>query len=319
MTATNKDDSKTADMTERPMSARHKQLIQDFWAIEQESAVDAGALGCMSRIMAQATLPHTDPALPPGTMYSRTTGQLTLNIAPTTRKYGVPYGTIPRMVLAWICTEAMRTSSRTLVLGRSQNEFLEKIQLHSNGRDIARMREQCMRLFRSVISVEYETDGFEASQRLPITSSDTIFWHKSPDMQSLWNSELLLTQEFYDEVQAHPVPIDLRVFHALSKSPLAMDIYTWLTYRMFVLRASGKPSARIPWVGLKSQLGSNIADTPAGLRLFRSRFRERLREVLLFYPEAYGHVIDQGTYLQLTPCALHLPGAAGRMTSLTRR
>ena len=273
----------------------------------------------MTRIMAQATLPHTNPDLPPGTMYSRRTGRLTLNIAPTTSKYGVPFGTIPRIVLAWICTEAMRTSSRTLVLGRSQNEFLEKIQLHSNGRDIARMREQCMRLFRSVISVEYETDGFEASQRLPITSSDTIFWHKSPDMQSLWNSELLLTQEFYDEVQAHPVPIDLRVFHALSKSPLAMDIYTWLTYRMFVLRASGKPSARIPWVGLKSQLGSNIADTPAGLRLFRSRFRERLREVLLFYPEAYGHVIDQGTYLQLTPCALHLPGAAGRMTSLTRR
>ncbi|EGJ6041374.1 TPA: replication protein RepA [Escherichia coli] len=288
------------------LSQRHRQLIEDFWAIEQESAVKAGSLGCMTRILAQATLPHTDPSLPPGTMYSRSTGQLTLNITPTTRKYGVPFGTIPRIVLAWICTEAARTKNRTLILGKSQREFLEKIQLHSNGRDIARMREQCMRLFRAVVSVEYENDQVEQSQRLPITNSDTIFWHKSPDVQSLWNSELELTEEFFKEVLAHPVPLDLRVFHSLSKSPLAMDIYTWLTYRMFVIAATGQRIVRVPWLGLKAQLGSNIADTPEGLRLFKSRFKQRLAEVLLFYPEARSHISDEGTYLKLTPCKLHL-------------
>lgn len=291
------------------LSQRHRQLIEDFWAIEQESAVKAGALGCMTRILAQATLPHTDPSLPPGTMYSRSTGQLTLNITPTTRKYGVPFGTIPRIVLAWICTEAVRTKNRTLILGKSQREFLEKIQLHSNGRDIARMREQCMRLFRAVVSVEYENGQVEHSQRLPITNSDTIFWHKSPDVQSLWNSELELTKEFFEEVLAHPVPLDLRVFHALSKSPLAMDIYTWLTYRMFVMAATGQRIVRVPWLGLKAQLGTNIADTPEGVRLFKSRFKKRLAEVLLFYPEAHGHITDEGTCLKLTPCRLHLAPA----------
>ncbi|EKG8784217.1 hypothetical protein O5F62_004778 [Salmonella enterica] len=300
-----KHDSKSAGAVSG-LSQRHRQLIEDFWAIEQESAVKAGALGCMTRILAQATLPHTDPSLPPGTMYSRSTGQLTLNITPTTRKYGVPFGTIPRIVLAWICTEAVRTKNRALILGKSQREFLEKIQLYSNGRDIARMREQCMRLFRAVVSVEYENDQVEHSQRLPITNSDTIFWHKSPDVQSLWNSELELTEEFFKEVLAHPVPLDLRVFHALSKSPLAMDIYTWLTYRMFVIAATGQRVVRVPWLGLKAQLGTNIADTPEGLRLFKSRFKLRLREVLLFYPEAHSHISDEGTYLKLTPCTLHL-------------
>ncbi|HHM6473280.1 TPA: replication protein RepA [Pseudomonas aeruginosa] len=303
-----KHDSK-GDGSVSGLSQRHRKLIEDFWAIEQESAVKAGALGCMTRILAQATLPHTDPVLPPGTMYSRSTGQLTLNIAPTTRKYGVPFGTIPRIVLAWICTEAVRTKNRTLILGKSQREFLEKIQLHSNGRDIARMREQCMRLFRAVVSVEYENDQVEHSQRLPITNSDTIFWHKSPDVQSLWNSELELTKEFFEEVLAHPVPLDLRVFHALSKSPLAMDIYTWLTYRMFVMAATGQRIVRVPWLGLKAQLGTNIADTPEGARLFKSRFKQRLAEVLLFYPEAHGHITDEGTYLKLTPCRLHLAPA----------
>jgi len=297
-------DSKTTGL-----SARYVKLIHDFWEIEQESARKAGALGVITRVMAQATLPHTDPKLPPGTLYSRSTGLLTLNIAPTTTKYGVPFGTIPRIVLAWICTEAVKTSNRTLLLGRSQREFLEKIQLHSNGRDIARMREQCMRLFRAVVSVEYENDQGEGSRRLPITNSDTIFWHRSnANVQSLWQSELELTEQFYNEVKAHPVPIDMRVYHALSKSPMAMDIYTWLTYRMFVLRASGKKAARVPWIGLKAQLGSNIADDAAGLRLFKSRFRQRLKEVLLFYPEAHSHVKDEGSHLMLTPCQLHLPG-----------
>ena len=306
------EDRLSSNQREKPLK-RHEQLLRDFWAIEQESAKNADALGYMTRILAQATLPHTEPALPPGTMYSRSTGLLTLNISPTTRKYGIPYGTIPRVVLAWICTEATRTRERNLSLGKSQREFLEKIQLHSNGRDIARMREQCMRLFRAVVTVEYEDGQVEHSQRLPITRSDTIFWHKkSADVQSLWNSELELTEEFFKEIIAHPVPLDLRVFHALSKSPLAMDIYTWLTYRMFVLVATGQRLARVPWVGLKAQLGTSIADTPEGLRLFKSRFKQRLREVLLFYPDAQGHVRDAGSYLQLTPCKLHLPAPVDR-------
>ncbi len=290
------------------LTARQRELIEGFLETEKETARKAGALGVITRIMAQATLPHVDPKLPPGMLYSRSTGLLTLNIAPTTTKYGVPFGTIPRIVLAWICTEAVKTNSRTLLLGHSQREFLEKIQLHSNGRDIARMRDQCMRLFRAVVSVEYETNEGEGSRRLPITNSDTIFWHKNANVQSLWQSELELTEQFFNEVKSHPVPLDLRVYHALSKSPMAMDIYTWLTYRMFVLRASGKMAARIPWVGLMKQLGANYADTKEGHRQFRFQFRRRLREVLLFYPEAHSHVKDEGTYLMLTPCALHLPG-----------
>lgn len=298
------------------LSNRHRQLIEDFWAIEQQDAIKAGALGCMTRVLAQATLPHTDPTLPPGMIYSRSTGLFTLNVAPSTRKYGVPFGTIPRIALAWICTEAVRNrnradlasdeAKRTLILGRSQSEFLQKLQLHNNGNDIKRMHEQCMRLFRAVVTVEYENDQGEGSHRLPITSKDMVFWHKSPDIQSLWNSELLLSEEFYKEIIAHPVPIDLRVYHALSKSPLAMDIYTWLTYRMFVLAVTGQRIARVPWIGLKGQIGSNIADTPAGLRLFKSRFKERLKEVLLYYPEAYSHVSVEDTYLKLTPCKIHL-------------
>lgn len=303
------------------MLPRHRQLIEDALEIEQEEARAAGALGYMARTLAQATLPHTDPKLPAGTLYSRDTGRLTLSVAPTSRRHGIPYGSIPRVILAWICSEAVKTKERTLSLGHSQSDFLESLKLHNNGRDIARFREQALRLFKSVISVEYtdERDG-DLSARLLISESSHVFWHpKASEQRGLWESSLELSEGFFREIMAAPVPIDMRVFHALSKSPLAMDVYTWLTYRMFVLRRSGRSSAFVPWAGLKSQFGAGYPDTDQGFRDFKKRFRLRLKEVLLFYPAAQGQIQETPVGLALTPCELHISHTNGaKLSSLPK-
>lgn len=302
------------------MLPRHRQLIEDALEIEQEEARAAGALGYMARTLAQATLPHTDPKLPAGTLYSRDTGRLTLSVAPTSRRHGIPYGSIPRVILAWICSEAVKTKERTLSLGHSQSDFLERLSLHNNGRDIARFREQALRLFKSVISVEYsdERDG-DLSARLLISEASHVFWHpKASEQRGLWESSLELSEGFFREIMAAPVPIDMRVFHALSKSPLAMDVYTWLTYRMFVLRRSGRPSAFVPWAGLRAQFGAGYPDTDQGLRDFKKRFRLRLKEVLLFYPAAQGHIQETPVGLALTPCELHIAHTNGAKLSMPR-
>ncbi|WP_268916065.1 replication protein RepA, partial [Aeromonas caviae] len=186
------------------MLPRHRQLIEDALEIEQEEARAAGALGYMARTLAQATLPHTDPKLPAGTLYSRDTGRLTLSVAPTSRRHGIPYGSIPRVILAWICSEAVKTKERTLSLGHSQSDFLERLSLHNNGRDIARFREQALRLFKSVISVEYsdERDG-DLSARLLISEASHVFWHpKASEQRGLWESSLELSEGFFREIMA---------------------------------------------------------------------------------------------------------------------
>ncbi len=303
------------------MLPRHRQLIEDALEIEQEEARAAGALGYMARTLAQATLPHTDPKLPAGTLYSRDTGRLTLSVAPTSRRHGIPYGTVPRVILAWICTEAVKTKERSLSLGRSQSDFLEKIGMHNNGNDISRLKDQALRLFKSVISVEYtdERDS-DLSARLLISDSSHVFWHpKASDQRGLWESSLELSEGFFREIMAAPVPIDMRVFHALSKSPLAMDIYTWLTYRMFVLRRSGRSSAFVHWAGLKSQFGAGYPDTNRGLLDFKTKFRKRLKEVLLFYSAAQGHIQETPVGLALTPCELHISHTNGaKLSSLPK-
>lgn len=292
------------------LSQRQKTLIDDAMQIERDDARKAGATGYMARTLAQATLPHKDPKIPLGQLYSRDTGKLTMTVAPTSRRQGIPYGSIPRVILAWICTEAVRTKERTLSLGHSQSEFLGRLSLHNNGRDIARFRDQSLRLFKSVISVEYfDDENGDQSQRLLISDQSHVFWHpKKVDQAALWDSTLDLSKSFFDEIVSAPVPIDMAVYHALTKSPMAMDIYTWLTYRMFVLLRSGRPFVLVPWIGLKMQFGASYGDDQQGLYNFRLNFKTRLREVLNFYPEARDAVEDdkKSGCLKLYPCALHI-------------
>jgi|ThiBio_inoc_biof_1041523.scaffolds.fasta_scaffold00229_36 hypothetical protein len=296
---------------EGELTTRQKQLIEDALEVEKEDARKANATGYMARTLAQATLPHTDPKIPLGQLYSRDTGKLTLTVAPTSKRHGIPYGTVPRLILAWICTEAVHTQDRSLSLGHSQAEFLQKIGMHSNGRDIGRFKDQALRLFKSVISVEYADDQEgDESARLLISSQSHVFWHpKRTEQRALWDSTLELSQDFHDEILKAPVPIDMRVFHALTKSPLAMDVYTWLTYRMFVLRRSGRPFVLVPWIGLKMQFGAGYPDTQQGLYNFKDNFKKRLREVLNFYPEARDCIEDdkKAGCLKLWPAQLHIP------------
>ena len=116
---------------------------------------------------------------------------------------------------------------------------------------------------------------------------------------------ITLSEPFYDELTQHPVPVDKRALKALRKSPLALDIYCWLTYRMSYLRRS----TEIPWAALQVQFGADYATDGAGLRNFKKAFLKRLGAVCLVYPEAE---VEDGTYgLILRPSPTHIPAHCG--------
>lgn len=300
----------------RHTTKRSSMLIDESLRVEQEDARKAGALGYMARTLAQVTLPHRDQGT--ALYFERSNGKVTLAVRGH-KTYGLPYGTLPRLVLAWISTEAVRTQSPTLELGRSAAEFARKLSLHYNGRDLGRLKRQCLALARSVISIDGVDKQGLAFDDLKIANRGFVFWNDDGlERPTAWESTLTLTPDFYIATTSSPVPLDLRVYHALKKSPLAMDIYTWLTYRIFLLSHSGHPKAMIPWTGLKLQFGGNYAHGEQGLRDFKKAFNRRLREVLLFYPAAEEHVIDAGDHLKLTPCSLHIPHNKGTKLSNPR-
>ena len=276
-------------------------FINEVLAIEAEEAKEAGALGYMARALVQATMPHKATT---ANEFTRTNGAFTLSIlAPA--KIGLPYGSIPRLLLAWVTTEAVKTKERTLCLGNTLSAFMRELGLTPTGGrwgSISYLKQQSKRLFTSSISCSYTTSVQEGEKGFRIADSHELWWTpKSPDQALLFNSHVILSEMFFNEITTHPVPIDLRALKALKRSPLAIDIYCWLTFRMSYI----KKNSVIPWEVLKLQFGSDYANTEQGRRDFKRAFLRELRKVTTIQEQAKVEVNKRS--LILLPGKPHIP------------
>lgn len=272
-------------------------LINRALAIEEEDARSAGALGFMARAMVMATLPHSKVE---GNEFVRKNGNYTLTLlAPSA--IGLPYGSVPRLLLAWLTTEAVRTKSPDLLLGDSLSYFMRELEMTPTGGrwgSITRLKEQTRRLFNSTVTASYEDDRTIADRGYRLTEKSVLWWDSpEPKQAGLWLSTVTLSDQFYREVIDRPVPIDMRAIKALKRSPMALDIYTWLTYRMSYLK---RPTV-IPWEGVAMMLGSGYA----GIRFFKRAFLVELKKVLLVYPAVDVEALDDG--LMIRPSKTHIP------------
>lgn len=264
------------------MSRNLNKIVEEAMAIEAREAKEAGALGYMGRAFVQATMPHKKVS---GNEFVRTNGLFKLvMLAPS--DVGLPYGSLPRLITAWITTEAVRTKSRELVLGRSLSDFMRQLDLVPTGGrwgSITRLRDQMKRLFSASISCTYGHSGGMAGINMQVVEKYDLWWKpKQPNQSTLWESTVTLSQAFFDEITEHPVPLDMRALKALRRSPLALDMYSWLTYRMSYLRHE----TAIPWVALQKQFGSSYAEDAKGLKNFKQAFKREMRKVLCVFGDA---------------------------------
>ena len=140
------------DNTENSGIKSLDERMLEVLAIEAEDAKQAGALGYMARALTLATLPHREV---PGNEFKRKNGLFSLTIlAPS--EVGLPFGSIPRLLLSWVTTEAVRTESPVLELGPTLSAFMAKLGIAVNKRltggekgNITRFRNQTVRLFSS--------------------------------------------------------------------------------------------------------------------------------------------------------------------------
>jgi hypothetical protein len=101
---------------------------------------------------------------------------------------------------------------------------------------------------------------------------------------------LTLSEEFFEEVTKSPVPVDMRALKALKRSPLALDVYIWLTFRTSYLRNA----TVITWEQLQNQFGAEYKRTID----FKIAFKDALRKVQLHYPGANIDTTDVGIALK---------------------
>jgi hypothetical protein len=245
---------------------------------ELEAARQAGEIAYYARVLAQIGLPYTAKQ---GSEFVRNNGRLTVTILSPSH-IGLPYGTIPRLLICWLTTEAVRTKDPVLHLGHSCSEFLAKIGLTRTGGakgDITRLRLHMNRLFSSHVQVSYLGENRDLGAGLTLADEYDLWWQWNPakrDQGALWQSTVSLSHAFFKEVVTRPVPIDLISLRKLRRSPLLIDMYVWLAHRMSYL---DKPTT-IPWSLLQAQFGSDCEPWR-----FRSRFMGRLGQVTAVWPE----------------------------------
>lgn len=250
--------------------------------IEEQEARDSNNMGFISTAMIYASLPYNRIE---GAVFKRRSGNISLTIL-NDPDIGLPFGKMPRIMTAFLCTEAKRNGP-LINLGRSQNEFAQKLGLSSSGGnkgDITRLKDQTKRLFTSHITLTSDDKASHAFKwrNVSMVENGMLLWNPvAEDETKRWAGMLQLTDAFYQECLNHCVPVDLRVLHKL-RSPMAIDIYTWLTYRYNTV---SKP-LYISWMQLKWQFGVQHADDAQGMYNFMAKFREHLRAIHAVWPSA---------------------------------
>ena len=296
-----------------PQAVHHYTRFDQVNQLVEASEADAD-LGFMGRMMALCSLPRTSPGN--RLQYKRVNGPYKLvMIAGADNK--LPYGSLPRLLLAWVSTEAVRTQSREIVLGKSLSEFMRVLGINtaSGGPrgEQTRLRNQMDRLFHASVQLIYQDEHEERFIASHIADRGEFWWNpKRPDEGTLWESKIRLGEDFFNEIISHPVPLDMNTLTALKRCALGLDLYLWLVYRTFPLRAP----QRITWRQVYRQFGiepSRASDNDT-VQKFRRKVLRELIKIKMAWPEL-NYTTDRGVLILLPSTPAIAPLNQGQLTS----
>jgi hypothetical protein len=221
---------------------------------------------------------------------------------------GLPFGPKPRLILAYLNAEALRTSSPVVEVEDSLTAFARRIGLCRDGRSIRTVKDQLSRLSAAEIrlAVAYG-EAFTRQVNTHIIGEFDLWFPKDARQRVLWPTTVTLDPRYFESLQRHAVPLDERAIAALSHTAMGLDLYCWLAQRLHRVNA-GKP-AFITWAALRDQFGWHYRH----MRKFKQVFRDTLATVLSQYRGARLELDDRGMTLRNSP-----PPVKGRMVLLSK-
>ena len=246
-------------------------------------ATDDSEIGFVYAGWAQASLPHR--RLPDDAHWEIQNDRVTLIIQPGLRavqgqssvSVGVPYGSRARLIILYLQTEAIRTQSREIELGRSLHAWLKRLEIPIGGKSMKDVRDQAERISRCRLTFEISTAGRSGLVNQNILDS-AMFVTNDSTQGDLFIETARLSEGFFEQLQKHPVPIEEAAVKQIANNSMALDVYVWLSYRLHSL----KESRSISWKALHAQFGRGISR----MDHFKPQFRDTLQLALAVYPEA---------------------------------
>jgi hypothetical protein len=253
-------------------------------------------LGFASRPFVLCGLPVKRPAAGQ-LLHERRNGQFLLQVTGHPA-YGLPWGQ-DRLVPIFLATLAIKQQSRVIRF-RSAAQMLDTFGMQQGGAQYRRLMGAFQRIFGATIFFGTDTQRERAAvihrARFNFMSEARIWYARDAAHDTLpgeLQNEIALSDEFFGEILNHPIPTDMEAAKALSCSPAALDLFTWLSYRCFIAR--GRECVPLfGESGLMHQLGSSEYSRP---RRFRERLACWLDLVRALWPECPAKINQDGTGL----------------------
>ena len=253
---------------------------------------EAQRIGIMHAGFAMTALPHKDLR---ETVWIREGGNIRLRVESgadaNAAMVGIPFGSIARMILLYLQSEAVKTRSRDIELGRSMNHWLKVMGVDNGGKTYRLVREQSKRLSLCRLTFYRMTGGATKVTNGSFVRDAILPGEDSNDQLSLWREVVRLDEGFYQSLVDHAMPLQEAAIRMIGSRSMAIDVYIWLAYRLHQLN---KPTP-ITWAAIYQQFGAGFTH----IRQFRAKFRDTLALALAAYPDA--HVIREEGGLLLYP------------------
>jgi hypothetical protein len=249
----------------------------------------------------QCSFPHADPG--DAATFTRRNGWLELTLSATRRDTGLPYGVPARLLTIYCASEAVRTRSPEIYLGRTVHEFLRCLDVPITRGERGSLRvyaNQLLRLIHCAVSIDENIRDAAGRTGLHIRQAlfaeEARLWWDESDLVGQ-GSSLVLSSVLFESILERSAPLSTAAIRQLRKSPMDLDVYAWLVHRLFNLTRSNT----VTWAQLSGQFGHGYAEP----RKFRHFFLDSLRRVMAVYPEANVKPAEVG--LVLAPSRPHVP------------
>lgn len=292
---------KLQDLT---LTVREEQLISSGVRIESEPPT-GDDMNFMHSIMCQVGLPRSKVE---GDRFERVCGNAALLVKAGELWDGkhfvpqpIPYGAMPRLILAYMNTYAITKKTPVIPIGNSARDFLRLLGKDGSGGkrgSLTTFRKQIQALASCHMTLGFNTNGkAQTFNGRPIDRFEAWVVSDEEEQQGLWPGVITYSDTYYQTLIAHAVPIDVRAYYALKGSSLAMDVYIWLAERLH--RIGAKP-LRLNWKSLRDQFGQEYQGKEAD-KDFKKKFVLALQKVQVVYPAAKVDVVDFGLLLTGSP------------------
>jgi hypothetical protein len=178
--------------------------------------------------------------------------------------------------------------------------MLETFGLHKGGKEYRRLVTAFERIFGATIffgtDISTGTARIVQRSRFSFFNEARIWYSRDPEhypVSDQFENVIVLSDEFYREITAHPIPTDLEAVKVLAGAPAVLDLFMWLSYRCFL--AKGKESISLFGAyGLASQIGSMEYARP---RRFREKLEQWLGSIRVLWPECPARISSDGISL----------------------